>query len=72
MQFEASEERYPDIGAVPVHVHFPDPISGTASGPPRSFAHRFGCEWAKYVRSLPYRLGLRKVTLKRDEPTENA
>lgn len=72
MQFEAREERYPDIGVVRVHVHFPEPPPGIVPFHSRSFAHRFGCEWAKYLHSLPYRLGLRKVTLKRDEFTENA
>lgn len=67
MQFERGEERYPDIGVVPVHLHFPEPRPELAMPVPRSFAYRFGREWVKYVRTLPYRFGLRKVTLIRED-----
>lgn len=67
MEFRPGVERYPDIGAVPVHLYFPDPADSAAAGRQRSFGHRFGREWVKYLRALPYRLGLRRVTLRREE-----
>jgi len=72
MQFEAGEERYPDIGVVPVHLHFPEPRPEAQKTQRRSFGYRFGREWIKYVRTLPYRFGFRKVTLVRDELDEKS
>lgn len=70
MDFQPGIEQYPDIGAVPMHLYFPDPKDGVVAARRRPFAHRFGREWGKYMRSLPYRLGLRKVSLQR-EPTSS-
>jgi hypothetical protein len=70
MRFEAGEERYPDIGVVPVHLHFPEPKPAAEQTQRRSIGYRFGREWIKYVRTLPYRFGLRKVTLTREESDE--
>lgn len=63
MHFDRMEERYPDIGSVSAFLHLPN------SGAPEqragaSFAYRFGREWIKYFRALPYRFGLKKVTLR--------
>lgn len=72
MQFEPGEERYPDIGVVPVHLYFPEPRPESEQPRRRSFGYRFGREWVKYVRTLPYRFGIRKVTLTRDKSGEQA
>ncbi len=63
MGFQRAEERYPDIGAVPIHVHYPHLPFNPQQCAKRSWGYRFGREWIKYFRSLPYRFGWKRVTL---------
>lgn len=66
LSFAPAEERYPDIGRVPVRLHFPDAHFEVEKCARKSWGHGFGREWVKYWKSLPYRFGLKRVTLTRE------
>jgi class 3 adenylate cyclase len=56
-------ETYDGIGTVTTYVYAPArTLDLPAEGQPQaSFWYRFGREWSKYVKALPYRLGLKRV-----------
>jgi class 3 adenylate cyclase len=64
MRFDRIAERYPDIGAVSAFLHLPNGSRAPERRADASFAYRFGKEWVKYFRSLPYRFGMKRVTLR--------
>ena len=66
MAFAPAEERYPDIGRVPVRLHFPGPLFEPANAARKSWGHGFGREWVKYWKAFPYRFGLKRITLPRE------
>jgi hypothetical protein len=50
-----------DIGSRTVWVHYPGGEQDLAACPKRGWWQRFGHEWVKYAKSLPYRLGLKRT-----------
>lgn len=57
------EERYPEIGRVKTFLCFPPRSPAQPPAAPAGFWHKFGQEWLKYGKALPYRLGLKKPAI---------
>ena len=64
IQAASGSESYEEIGAVATYVYAPPRTLDLPDDaqPEASFWYRFGREWAKYVKALPYRFGLKRVT----------